>query len=67
MKSSPAARVKVHLKLAVSRLRLLQSKKMSLNQQLRRDIAECLRQNRIQNARARVSYYTCSPTDLLSE
>jgi vacuolar protein sorting-associated protein IST1 len=48
------ARTKVQLKLAVNRLKLLQAKKTAVNQQLRREIAQLLEQDKEASARIRV-------------
>ncbi|KAJ1656761.1 Vacuolar protein sorting-associated protein ist1, partial [Dispira simplex] len=47
-------RLKVQLKLAVGRFRLLKSKKDALNDQLRREVAQLLAVNKEENARIRV-------------
>ncbi|EPZ35385.1 DUF292, eukaryotic domain-containing protein [Rozella allomycis CSF55] len=52
-KFSPT-RCKVQLKLAINRIKLFQSKKQSLNQNQRREIADLLENNKIESAKIRV-------------
>jgi hypothetical protein len=47
-------RLKVQLKLAVNRLKMLQAKKSSLNEQARREIAALLEKGKEESARIRV-------------
>ena len=47
-------KLKVNLKLTVNRLRMLQSKKSSINQQQRRQIATLLESGKEESARVRV-------------
>ncbi|RKP11182.1 regulator of Vps4 activity in the MVB pathway-domain-containing protein [Thamnocephalis sphaerospora] len=49
-------RTKVQLKLAVNRLKLLQAKKTAINQQLRHEVAELLRQQKDESARIRTEH-----------
>ncbi|RKP27607.1 regulator of Vps4 activity in the MVB pathway-domain-containing protein [Syncephalis pseudoplumigaleata] len=51
-----APRTKVQLKLAINRLKLLHAKKTAVNEQLRRDIAQLLEQNKEASARIRVEH-----------
>jgi hypothetical protein len=50
------SRLKVQLKLSISRLKMLQSKKTSLNQQHRREIATLLEKDKESSARVRVEH-----------
>jgi GTP cyclohydrolase I len=50
-----APRTKVQLKLAINRIKLLYAKKTAVNEQLRREIAQLLEQNKEASARIRVS------------
>ncbi|KAI8881124.1 hypothetical protein K501DRAFT_189620 [Backusella circina FSU 941] len=58
-------RLKVQLKLCISRLKMLQGKKASLNQQSRREIAALLEKGKVQSARIRVEHIIRD--DLLQE
>lgn len=49
-------RLKVQLKLAINRLRMLQAKKTSLNQQNRREIGTLLEKGKEESARIRVEH-----------
>jgi vacuolar protein sorting-associated protein IST1 len=51
-----APRLKASLKLAVSRLRMLQNKKQAINQQQRREIANLLEKGKEESARIRVEH-----------
>ncbi|KAI9596513.1 regulator of Vps4 activity in the MVB pathway-domain-containing protein [Syncephalis fuscata] len=51
-----APRTKVQLKLAVNRIKLLYTKKKAVNEQLRRDIAQLLEQDKEASARIRVEH-----------
>ena len=50
------ARLKVQLKLAINRLKMLQAKKTSLNQQLRREIGTLIEKGKIESARVRIEH-----------
>lgn len=54
MKFEPS-RFKVQIKLAISRLKMMESKKSSINQSQRREIAELLQKGKEESARIRVS------------
>lgn len=49
-------RLKVQLKLAINRLKMLQAKKTSLNQQNRREIGQLLEKGKEESARIRVEH-----------
>lgn len=49
-------RLKVQLKLSINRLKMLQAKKASLNQHLRREIATLLDKGKVESARIRVEH-----------
>ncbi|KAI9022897.1 regulator of Vps4 activity in the MVB pathway-domain-containing protein [Phycomyces nitens] len=49
-------RLKVQLKLAINRLKMLQAKKNSLNQHQRREIATLLEKGKVESARIRVEH-----------
>ncbi|KAI8051464.1 regulator of Vps4 activity in the MVB pathway-domain-containing protein [Syncephalis plumigaleata] len=51
-----APRTKVQLKLAANRIKLLYAKKTAVNEQLRREIAQLLEQNKEASARIRVEH-----------
>ncbi|KAI9282780.1 regulator of Vps4 activity in the MVB pathway-domain-containing protein [Sporodiniella umbellata] len=51
-----ATRLKVQLKLSMNRLKMLQAKKTSLNQQQRREIATLIEKGKIESARVRVEH-----------
>ncbi|RCH79630.1 Vacuolar protein sorting-associated protein ist1 [Rhizopus stolonifer] len=51
-----ATRLKVQLKLSINRLKMLQAKKTSLNQQQRKDIATLIEKGKIESARVRVEH-----------
>lgn len=50
------ARLKVQLKLAINRLKMLQAKKTSLNQQLRREIGTLIEKGKLESARVRIEH-----------
>ncbi len=49
-------RLKVQLKLAVNRLKLMQQKKNSINKQQRKEIASLLESSKIESAKIRVNF-----------
>jgi vacuolar protein sorting-associated protein IST1 len=49
-------RLKVQLKLAINRLKMLQSKKQSINQQQRRELATLMENGKVESARIRVEH-----------
>jgi len=51
-----ATKLKVQLRLAVSRLKMLQNKKASINAQQRREIASLLEKGKEESARIRVFF-----------
>lgn len=51
-----ATRLKVQLKLSINRLKMLQAKKTSLNQQQRREIGTLLEKGKVESARVRVEH-----------
>lgn len=50
----PQSKIKVHLKLAISRLRIVQQKDTAIAKQQRRDMAQLLEQGKYESARIRV-------------
>ncbi|KAH9249237.1 hypothetical protein BASA81_013025 [Batrachochytrium salamandrivorans] len=63
-------KTKVQLKVAVNRLRLVQQKKASINQQARKDIALLLEKGKEESARVRVEHiirddYTIEALELI--
>jgi vacuolar protein sorting-associated protein IST1 len=49
-------RLKVQLKLAVNRLKLMQQKKNSINKQQRKEIANLLENSKMESAKIRVNF-----------